>query len=176
LALWFRSESFSLAKLRKLALALLLVGGTISTYLLTTSGKGGQESLTVYSFLAVAFCGLIGFAAVDSLLPRPIYALLTNPVARYIGKISYGLYLLHPIAYYLYNFLIGILHSRLGEDTFWKDALSFVGEVGLVFLLASLSWYLFEQPILKFKSKFTRSAEKSGTYATVQIRSAQTGD
>ncbi len=67
LALWFRSEAFSLAKLRKWASVLLVVGAAGSIYFLTTSRNAGQHSILVYSFLAIAFVGLVGFAAADSL-------------------------------------------------------------------------------------------------------------
>ncbi len=154
LALWFRSETFSLARLRKWASRFLVVGGIGSVYFLTTSRNAGQQSIWVYCFLAVAFSGLLCFAAVDSLLPRPVYKLLTNSALSYVGKISYGLYLLHPIAYYTYNFLIHNLRLSLAADTFGQDVVAFVGELGLAFLFASGSWYFFEQPILRLKKKF----------------------
>ncbi len=158
LALWFRSEIFSLAQLRKWASRFLVVGGIGSVYFLTTSRNAGQHSIWVYFFLPVAFSGLLCFAAVDSLLPRPVYKLLTNSALSYVGKISYGLHLLHPIAYYTYNFLIHNLHLPLGADTFGQDVVAFVGELGLASLFASGSWYFFEQPILKLKKKFSRGA------------------
>ena len=161
LALWFRSETFSLQQLRKWASVLLVVGGIASVYLLTTSRNAGQHSILVYSFLAIAFSGLVGFAAVDSLLPRPVHRFLTNPVLSYIGKISYGLYLLHPVAYHSYDFLVRDLGLPLGRDTFAQDALAFVAELGLAFLFASTSWHFFEQPLLRLKKKFDKDKAQS---------------
>lgn len=174
LALWFRSEAFSLAKLRKWASVLLVVGAAGSIYFLTTSRNAGQHSILVYSFLAIAFVGLVGFAAADSLLPRPVYKLLKNPALSYIGKISYGLYLLHPIAYYTYYFLVPRLYLPLERDTFGNDAVALVAELGLAFLFASASWYFFEQPILRLKKKFSKDDRVETLPARVRIAVVRT--
>jgi peptidoglycan/LPS O-acetylase OafA/YrhL len=100
---------------------------------------------------------MVCFAAVDSLLPRPVYRLLTNPVLSYIGKISYGLYLLHPIAYNAYYFIAPKFYLPLVRDAFVQDAVAFVAEIGLAFVFASASWYFFEHPLLGLKKKFAGS-------------------
>jgi peptidoglycan/LPS O-acetylase OafA/YrhL len=150
LALWFRSEGASISRLRKIATGLLLVGGIGSLPCLIT---GGSESILVYSFLAMALSGLVCFAAVDSILPRPLRALLNNGQLRYVGKISYGIYLLHPIVYTACNFAIQRMLIPLERDTFSRDAIVLLTELALTILVASLSWYFFEQPILRMKEK-----------------------
>jgi peptidoglycan/LPS O-acetylase OafA/YrhL len=175
LALWFRSETFSLSRLRKWASVMLVVGGIASVYLLTTSRNAGQHSILVYSALPVVFAGLVCFAAADSLLPRPVYKFLTNPVLSFVGKISYGLYLLHPLAYHTYYFLISKSHLPLDRDTFIQDTVAFVGELGLAFLFASASWYFFEQPILRLKKKFSKYDRVGALPARVRIAVVRAG-
>lgn len=72
-----------------------------------------------------------------------VSALEISPL-RYIGKISYGLYLWHV-------FFIGTGSYRFEGQTWPPDQLT-----GLVLLaaFAPLSWHGFEQPILKLKSKY----------------------
>jgi peptidoglycan/LPS O-acetylase OafA/YrhL len=150
LALWFRSGNISIPRLRKVAIALLLVGSAGSIRLLIASG---QKSVFLFSCLAMAFSGLLCFAAVESILPRPCRSLLNNSWLRYIGRISYGMYLLHPIVYQGFYFLIYKLGVPV-RDTFWQDAISLVVEVGLVIAAASVSWYFFEKPISGLKKRF----------------------
>jgi len=63
---------------------------------------------------------------------------------RYIGKISYAIYLFH-------DFVPGML---LGLKYPENPDLRFVMYVAVTIGLASLSWYLFESPILKLKDGF----------------------
>jgi peptidoglycan/LPS O-acetylase OafA/YrhL len=141
----------SISRLRKIATGLLLVGGIGSVGCLVT---GGQQSILVYSFLAIAFSGLVAFAAVDSILPRPFRALLNNAQLRYIGKISYGIYLLHPTVYHTLYLAISKLHIPHESNIFLQGVISLVAEVALIILVASFSWHFFEEPVLKMKKKF----------------------
>jgi len=75
---------------------------------------------------------------------------------RYLGKISYGVYLLHPLALWIIQEGIRkrILH-------FHKDDPLYVLElVALSLAMASISWHLFEGPILKLKDRFTYSKNR----------------
>jgi peptidoglycan/LPS O-acetylase OafA/YrhL len=68
---------------------------------------------------------------------------------RYIGKISYCLYLVHqPVYYFLASRLVKN-HIVGGSAAFSIIALGFVMTLGI----ASLSWYFFESRILRLKSK-----------------------
>lgn len=68
--------------------------------------------------------------------------ILNNSWLQYIGKISYGIYLFIPVPWLVEQLLPN--GRRLG----------LVLDVVLVILLASVSWYFFEKPILKFKERF----------------------
>jgi len=76
---------------------------------------------------------------------------------RYLGKISYGVYLLHEVAQWIMAELIKkhILHFRT-DDPLW-----FAEVIALSIALAALSWEFFESPLLKLKERFSYSAEAS---------------
>lgn len=59
----------------------------------------------------------------------------------WIGKVSYGVYIIHPL-------FARWLHEQF---TLAQAPLIFVIQLGLTLPLAGLSWYLFESPILKLK-------------------------
>jgi peptidoglycan/LPS O-acetylase OafA/YrhL len=69
--------------------------------------------------------------------PRP----LSWPWLAWIGKISYGIYLIHGV-------FGAWLHQRF---TLAQAPLIFLIQVGLTLPIAALSWYLFESPILRNK-------------------------
>ena len=167
LALWFRSESFSVSRLRMLAPGLLLVGA-LGCVLLLPNPWGWYQKAFAFSFLAMASSGLVCFAAVDSILPGPIRSFLTCPPARYIGKISYGIYLLHPIVYIIYNYAIRVLRLPMYHNTVAGYTISLFAELALAVLVASLSWYLFEQPILRMKKKFERGSVSNDGHSAAE--------
>ena len=65
---------------------------------------------------------------------------------RYLGKISYGLYLIHLFMWPLVDWLA--LHSSL-----MRDLPPFVARFGLTVLLAAAMWRFVEAPILKLKER-----------------------
>ena len=75
---------------------------------------------------------------------------LQNRILRYIGKISYGFYILHDLGHDLYTRLIDHLHL---PDPFglWTATVAFVATIAV----ASVSFYAFERPFLLLKSRFT---------------------
>lgn len=90
---------------------------------------------------------------------------LEHKTTRYLGKISYGIYLYHLLIPFLfwkaYNPLSGyLLHKKridLGGLTIFlvNPIVSFCLYFGLTVLFASASWYFLEQPFSKLKSYFS---------------------
>ena len=80
------------------------------------------------------------------------YPILSSRPLTYVGKVSYGIYLLHPIvlicAFKAAKYL-GLLH---GVGYF----VATVGYLALVIGVAGLSFKFFEAPILRFKERFAR--------------------
>ena len=70
---------------------------------------------------------------------------------RYLGKISYGLYVFHELAQYLSAKLLGgSVHSLRAFVGYWSLSLS------LTVVMAALSYQVFESPFLRLKERFTR--------------------
>src|SRR5262249_32314358 len=105
------------------------------------------ENKIIYSFCFSALA-IMFFVLVGMVLSGWLSFLFTNPFLRYIGKISYGLYLIHP---YVFLFLQSHhLQARLGfghhaQAGEWVSA---VLAVSISLLIASLSWKLYESRML----------------------------
>jgi peptidoglycan/LPS O-acetylase OafA/YrhL len=101
-----------------------------------------------YSALALMFAGLVGMA-----LKGWMQGFFTYPFLRYVGKISYGLYLIHPTiflflqSHHVLAILGGVSRIRIG------DSFAALLAMSLSLLLASLSWRFYEGPVLALKSK-----------------------
>jgi len=155
-ALWLRSPSCTLVRWRTHAYQFLGFGmaGTILARVLMH-----RNSSTVgYTFLAFAFTGLLGI----SLASDPQSSLLGRSLSagwlRYIGRISYGIYLLHYPLFILWARFIGSLgfyqtHKLAG------NLAGFAGQIALATLAASISWRFFEEPILRLKELFPSASE-----------------
>jgi peptidoglycan/LPS O-acetylase OafA/YrhL len=123
-------------------IALWLVGAI--NFRLTSPQPSTPMQLLVGYFLVMIGTTLIFLSVLD--LGRPIPA----PI-RYLGKISYGLYLFHMFAV----FIVFYPHPYWSPQLVWHHpftaiVLTFALSVGM----ASLSYHFFERPILKFKERF----------------------
>lgn len=136
-------------------LSFLFFSGTV--YLLTSGENFAYYLLfpLLFSFLSVmGICRLL----------RPVYGfggqMINGSVPIFLGKISYGLYLFHgpfPLIMSIFDFALMKIHSGFSIyapleslPTFWKKL------VWVIYLIAiaSVSFYLFERPFNKLKSKF----------------------
>ena len=119
---------------RRFSLPLALVA-TIVIYALP-----GTPNLLLY----LAMAALVGAACIR---PDPGAAvMLTNPLSRYLGTISYGMYLLHMLALNAAR--------RLGAHGRWTE---FAAGLALTILAASASYRFFEKPFLNLKERWTRA-------------------
>lgn len=150
LAWWMRSESFTPEKLRRWGIMTLGVGGVASLALLTWR----QGSVWVFSALAAAFAGLLMLVLDARRRPGWGSKLLAWRPMRSTGKISYGLYLLHPMAFALALPLGRALHLETVGGGTAGDLLGSLARLALVYLVATFSWYVFESPLLKLKTYF----------------------
>jgi peptidoglycan/LPS O-acetylase OafA/YrhL len=120
-----------------LAALLLPLGWIVGTVLMASRWWLGGGFL-----LTNALClGIVIFA-----LKFPNYPLLANPLARWIGRHSYGIYL-----YHLPIFLV--FDSWLHTHNFFFTLLVNLLRVGLTFLLAGLSYRFVEQPLLRLGNR-----------------------
>lgn len=74
---------------------------------------------------------------------------------RYLGKLCFGLYLLHRPA----DTIVGALAHRIG---FEHDIWLIPAKVALAVLFATISWNLIERPFLSLKSRFASKAHPAG--------------
>jgi peptidoglycan/LPS O-acetylase OafA/YrhL len=100
-----------------------------------------------YFLISVSFAVIIDRVA-DTVHTPVIAWILNNKALLYIGKISYGLYLFHNFIPYFYGVELPGIPSSLSMYTI--QGLRFLLLAGI----ASLSWFLFEKPVLQLKKHF----------------------
>ncbi len=116
----------------------------IGFFLLATRDR--MQGVPVNFLLFALVAGTL-VASVPQLAPRdPLAMLLGNPLARYIGKRSYGLYLYH---YPIFGAMEGVRIEGNLTNYIWVTAVKCL----LAFGAAELSWRLIEQPMLRLKSR-----------------------
>jgi peptidoglycan/LPS O-acetylase OafA/YrhL len=135
----------------------------------------------IYPITAMASVWLIGHASRGFRGPAGWF--LTWAPIVFIGRISYGLYVLHmlmpPLMGYLFpsvfNHKLAMRHVSLGhyfgsELIITYGWIHLVGYTAAAFVLATLSWFLLESPMNKLKRYFEydkTAAAKSPTAAVV---------
>ena len=110
-----------------------------SIFVVTTRVHGLASETVRYAMTAVGMASLL--ALVRTCERGPLYALLTNPMISYVGRISYVCYLVHDIA-------IERVHG-LGLPGPAAVVLAF----GLTIAFASLSWFALEQPLGRLRGR-----------------------
>ena len=126
-------------------------------------GFAMQNLVTLW---ALAFTALVSKSAEG--FTGPVGSLLRWSVLRYIGRISYGIYLFHFPALLLVARVCKRLHTPLPEVG--PNRLAVAGIVTLS--IAALSWHLFEGPVNRLKRFFPyrvrRKADELALPAAVQ--------
>lgn len=89
---------------------------------------------------------------------------LENKICDFVGKISYGVYVIHPLLIFLLAKTIGGL-----PDTFSSYLLVYTMIMAATLVVAYLSYQYYEKPFLRLKAKFT-TVKSSNTKSVVQER------
>jgi len=125
---------------------------------LIASGHFERSSLLIsaigYSLVSIFFAGLL----VWGLFPtRPARRVLGHPLLRRIGIVSYGIYIVHPLCL----MVVMAVRARLGLDLDGATSSSLIDSTvvllcsaAFAYVVAELSFRLFEQPILRLKDRF----------------------
>ncbi len=95
--------------------------------------------------ICLVYAGIVGLVATHA--GHPLLAILRHRRLMYLGSISFGVYLIHPMVFLVIDQLAK--RSGLGAD-WWLD----VGKLGLCLGLATLSWEVVEKPIAALKTRF----------------------
>jgi len=124
------------------------VGTALAGYWHGWDATEGHNIVFGFSSVAVTFAGLLLFLLIDNL--SIIARTFSIGPVRYLGRISYGIYLLHAGLFSL----LGRIEQRrfLGALTeSW--ILTIALRIGLTVCVASLSYKFFESPILRLKDR-----------------------
>ena len=144
IAYWSISEEKSL--FRKPAIKYAFLFANIAVILVLYLFIENAISVFLFRFCVSAICMLIilkaskGFKGVTG-------RILENPALRFLGKISYGLYLYH-------NF-IPMIYSSIGLPPIQNMYTNFVAQFVMLITICTLSWYLIENPINNLKKRFS---------------------
>ena len=99
-----------------------------------------MQTLLVLGFLAM----VLGLWQTDS---RWVLGFFNFAPFRFLGKISYGLYLIHLFMWPLFDWLSAHFFVI-------RELPPFAARLGLTVLLAAAMWRLVEAPILRLKARF----------------------
>lgn len=112
---------------------------------------GRWSGLLVNPSLALLFTGLVGGVVLS---PETFVSkILRNGALRYIGKISYGLFLYHSPLYELVWYFFKNLMTRPNQSK-GITLLFVLCKFAAAFAVAALSWHLLEKPINALKTRF----------------------
>lgn len=145
--LWKRQSAAITGHIRQWAPAVCLLGfgllaGTQAFPAFRLVRNTPLANSLVYVFSLVGATGLLAWALTDQAWLR---ALLRSRPLRYLGEISYTVYLAHP-------WIVMWFTTRLGNSAAVK---AFAVLVTLVY--ASVSWFAMERPLLRFAARRPRS-------------------
>lgn len=88
--------------------------------------------------------------------PNRIFSLERFKILRYLGKISYGLYLYHWVTIVLVINILKRYYVPQNYNEFAFNCLLYSGSIGLTVLISSGSYFFIEYRFLKLKHRFSR--------------------
>lgn len=115
-------------------------------------GQAGRELAwnPAWDFVAIWACG-VGLVTVAVAVRGWLQRFLSSTILVWLGKISYGLYMYHEVAFWL--------KPKVTSNLGWfpnRAVLVVIGTFATTVALAALSYYLYERPFLKLKKAWTR--------------------
>lgn len=120
---------------------IVFVAAFIFLMLLVFKADGLYFVHELYSFLFLILIWY--FISIDN---KNVF--LENKVIRYLGKITYGVYVYHPMAMCIVYFLF-----RNSQHTFATKLIIYISTFLLTYLISTVSFELMEKKILRFKNK-----------------------
>ena len=158
LSVVLREKMVDARRLKPFALTLWALLGPVAAFLIA-SGRFARNSTLVgtvgYSLLAVLSAALLAVALAPGRLAQTI---LGSRPMRHIGKVSYGMYIYHPLC-----LLFGTTAlERIHLDHVAGPAVNSFYLMGMISLLtwlvATMSFSFFEEPLLRLKRHFETPA------------------
>ncbi|WP_240359121.1 acyltransferase family protein [Pyxidicoccus trucidator] len=121
-------------------------------------GAGGSQLRTllvagVYTLWTAGFASLLGWVLTGRV--RVLDAVLQWRPLRFMGQVSYGLYLFHALVFPVGAHYSRPLFQRLIPSSVVATALALLFEYAVLLALTVVSWRCFERPLLRLKDRFT---------------------
>jgi len=126
----------------KVAILILFV-----LYFCTDIFKG--INLNLYHFISMILFSFV----ILTISYNPVIHIQNAPL-NYLGKISYGIYMFHPLVMQLIGFIILKLIAKVEMPDIVIIFLSYMLVFGVTFIVSHFSYTYFEKPFLKLKNKF----------------------
>lgn len=167
IAIRFRTGPWEISKVRVAAVTIALMIITCVGSVLSVPPEADQTGLSPFNRLAGYSLSSFACAGLVLLLilfrgSRGTRLLRTAPIG-YMAKISYAVYVLHSLVSRLLRWT-----GRFGVDLPTDSFARFVAIVSVTFLLASLSWYAFESPLVRLKDRLVPSHQPDIAPVAVQ--------
>ncbi|QDE82920.1 acyltransferase [Myxococcus xanthus] len=140
-------------------LSLVYFGQGAAIHMATAlTGPGGPQVRVLlvaglYTLWAVGFASLLGW--VLSGRARVLQSVLQWRPLRFVGQVSYGLYLFHALVIPAGGHYTRPLFYRFIPSTFVATAVGILFEYAVLLALTLVSWRFFEKPLLRLKDRFT---------------------
>jgi peptidoglycan/LPS O-acetylase OafA/YrhL len=154
-AIWLRSRACTLQLWNRRARQFIVLGliGAFAARLVL----GVQSTVFSYTLFAICFTGFLGLALTSGTNTSMLGRFLTIRWLRFMGRISYGLYLLHMPIF----IAVGIYakHILRPHSPIEFNIVITIAQFAAAFVAASISWWLFESPILRLKSFFPSGSQ-----------------
>ena len=173
LAIWLRMPSFSRPQLARIALPITVVSGA-AFFLL--AGRQWADATVVTSACNLASAGFLSCMLLAGTSRWKF--LVDQPVLKFYGFISYGLYLIHILAYHLSDILLSRPLAALvaSQKPLLAMLLRFSGGLILGTAIAFLSRHSLEETFLRIKHGsgndiVSSVTEKAPIQATIPINS-----
>jgi peptidoglycan/LPS O-acetylase OafA/YrhL len=134
--------------------AIALAGATVMAVASRLDRTSTFDRVLGYSVVAAGCAGLVSLVLLGR--GQPATAVLRFAPLRYLGKLCFGLYLLHRPA----DTLVTTLADRLALDA---DLRILPLKIAVAVALASASWFAIERPLLRLKDRFASERHPSRT-------------
>ena len=166
LGIWEMNGKLKPANARKFVLMFCcIIIPTIALWVFTTGMGIGIIQVSKFVLLSFCYFSLIGLV-ITIKETNWVKKILKFKLLSYTGKISYGLYVYHPLCFWLLT-----RHFKIDSLL-----LSFVLSFGFCYLIASISYFGFESKFLKLKAKFEYEGNKDAQQFSPTAGSTITSD
>jgi peptidoglycan/LPS O-acetylase OafA/YrhL len=134
-------------------IVIALAGLNFLFYFLNKSGQLPYLAFIGYTTFAAMF-GILVYELTygNSVFLKKLFSL---KALRFLGRISYGLYMYHwPVHYFLNSAVASFFQNKAGLSFFYSGLFASVITTAIAIVLSVASYYLFEMRFLKLKEKF----------------------